>query len=64
MNRGGVENVLLNMLSADLGQHLGYKVMGEHSLNTSEDREPIGLLICHDHDRIDGCARTLSALSP
>ena len=52
------------MLSTDLGQHLGYKVMGEHSLNTSEDHEPIGLLICHDHDRIDGCARTLSALSP
>ena len=37
---------------ADLGQLLGYKVMVKHSLNTPEDHEPIGLLICRDHNRI------------
>lgn len=37
---------------ADLGQLLGYKVMVKHALNTSEDHEPIGLLICRDHNRI------------
>lgn len=37
---------------ADLGQLLGYKVMVKHALNTPEDHEPIGLLICRDHNRI------------
>ena len=37
---------------ADLGQLLGYKVMVKHSLNTPEDHEPIGLLICRDHNRV------------
>ena len=37
---------------ADLGQLLGYKVMVKHSLNTPGDMEPIGLLICKDHNRI------------
>lgn len=37
---------------ADLGQLLGYKVMVKHSLNTPGDHEPIGLLICRDHNRI------------
>ena len=36
---------------ADLGQLLGYKVMVKHSLNTPGDMEPIGLLICKDHNR-------------
>ena len=36
---------------ADLGQLLGYKVMVKHALNTTEDHEPIGLLICRDHNR-------------
>ena len=37
---------------ADLGQLLGYKVMVKHALNTPEDHDPIGLLICRDHNRI------------
>ena len=37
---------------ADLGQLLGYKVMVKRALNTPEDHEPIGLLICRDHNRI------------
>ncbi len=37
---------------ADLGQLLGYKVMVKHSLNTEGDFEPIGLLVCKDHNRI------------
>ena len=37
---------------ADLGQLLGYKVMVKHALNTVGDFEPIGLLVCKDHNRI------------
>lgn len=37
---------------ADLGQLLGYKVMVKHALNTTGDFEPIGLLVCKDHNRI------------
>ena len=37
---------------AALGQLLGYKVMVKPALNTPEDHEPIGLLICRDHNRI------------
>ncbi len=37
---------------ADLGQLLGYKVMVKHALNTAGDFEPIGLLVCKEHNRI------------
>lgn len=47
-----VNSALIKFEPADLGQLPGYKVMVKHSLNTPEDHEPIGLLICRDHNRI------------
>lgn len=37
---------------ADLGQLCGYLVMAKNVLNTSEDKPPIGLLVCRDHNRV------------
>ena len=37
---------------ADLGQLSGYMAMAKHVLNTSVDNQPVGLLICKEHNRI------------
>ena len=37
---------------ADLGQLSGYMAMAKHVLNTPGDNQPVGLLICKEHNRI------------
>lgn len=37
---------------ADLGQLSGYMAMAKHVLNTPGDNQPIGLLICKEHNRV------------
>lgn len=37
---------------ADLGQLSGYIVMVKHALNTPGDNQPVGLLICREHNRV------------
>ena len=37
---------------ADLGQLSGYIVMAKHVLNTPGDNQPVGLLICKEHNRV------------
>ena len=37
---------------ADLGQLSGYMVMTEQVLNTTGDDQPIGLLLCKEHNRV------------
>ena len=37
---------------ADLGQLSGYMVMAEQVLNTAGDEQPIGLLLCKEHNRV------------
>lgn len=63
---GWSRNSLLNWLStdlvvevktgkyepADLGQLSGYMAMAKHVLNTPGDNQPVGLLICKEHNRV------------
>ncbi len=63
---GWSRNSLLNWLStdlvvevktgkyepADLGQLSGYMAMAKHVLNTPRDNQPVGLLICKEHNRV------------
>ena len=37
---------------ADLGQLSGYMAMAKHVLNTPGDNQPVGLLICKEHNRV------------
>lgn len=37
---------------ADLGQLSGYMAMAKRVLNTPEDNQPVGLLICKEHNRV------------
>ena len=37
---------------ADLGQLSGYIAMAKHVLNTPGDNQPVGLLICKEHNRV------------
>lgn len=37
---------------ADLGQLSGYMAMAKHVLNTPIDNQPVGLLICKEHNRV------------
>ena len=37
---------------ADLGQLSGYMAMAKHVLNTPVDNQPVGLLICREHNRV------------
>ena len=37
---------------ADLGQLSGYMTMAKHVLNTPGDNQPVGLLICKEHNRV------------
>ena len=37
---------------ADLGQLSGYMAMAKRILNTPEDNQPVGLLICREHNRV------------
>ena len=39
---------------ADLGQLSGYMAMAKHVLNTPGDNQPVGLLICKEHNRVLG----------
>ena len=37
---------------ADLGQLSGYMAIAKHVLNTPVDNQPVGLLICREHNRV------------
>ena len=37
---------------ADLGQLSGYMAIAKHALNTPVDNQPVGLLICREHNRV------------
>ena len=37
---------------ADLGQQSGYMAIAKHVLNTPVDNQPVGLLICREHNRV------------
>ena len=37
---------------ADIGQQSGYMAMAKRILNTPEDNQPVGLLICKEHNRV------------
>ena len=41
-----------NYESADLGQLSDYMAMAKHVLNTPGDNQPVGLLICKEHNRV------------